>query len=77
MARLRLIRVYQSDPLAPIHIELAAANDPEGGPGLGDIATAEPGPDSAAIAGGEQPQGRAAGLDAPMSDTNGGPAEAG
>ena len=29
MCRLRLIRVYQSDPLAPIHLELAVSSEPK------------------------------------------------
>ena len=55
----------------------AAANDPEGGPELGDVAAADPGADTSAIDGSEQAQGRAVARNAPMSDTNGGPAEAG
>ncbi len=30
MAKLRMIRVYQSDPLAPIHVELAVSETPDG-----------------------------------------------
>ena len=32
MAKLRMIRVYQSDPLAPIHVELAVSDASEGAP---------------------------------------------